>query len=35
MLPPRDAGHPSPAVLDTRVLFDPYVRDVLLSLALN
>ena len=33
MSPPQDAGHLSRAVLDTSVLFDPYVRDVLLNLA--
>lgn len=32
-LPPRDAGHPSRAILDTSVLFDPYVRHALLNLA--
>ena len=33
MSPQQDAGHLSRAVLDTSVLFDPYVRDVLLNLA--
>ena len=35
MPPSQDAGHPSRAVLDTSVLFDLYVRDVLLNLALD
>lgn len=35
MSPPQNAGHLSPAVLDTSVLFDLYVRDVLLNLALD
>ena len=35
MSPQQDAGHLSRAVLDTNVLFDPYVRDVLLNLALD
>ncbi|MDE0240078.1 MAG: PIN domain-containing protein [bacterium] len=35
MSPPQDAELLSPAVLDTSVLFDLYVRDVLLNLALD
>ncbi|MCY4607882.1 MAG: PIN domain-containing protein [bacterium] len=35
MSPQQDAGQRSRAVLDTSVLFDPYVRDVLLNLALD